>query len=177
MTGRGGDENNEGFGVQARQSILMRFLAPANRRQSRDDFVSPSESGTCRKYSVRPLTGSGSGKGKGKGVSDTPKWRASSGSGSGGIQNGNMNGCARGLKKKFELKIVMVGEYDDMAKEARVLNRIVRCHPRKGIACEADPRLADMIFRDTGAEILKTISRPATKEAGRERQRRRGDKI
>ena len=40
----------------------------------------------------------------------------------------------KGLKKKkFETKLIMIGEDDDMAKEARVLNRIVRWHPREGI--------------------------------------------
>ena len=34
------------------------------------------------------------------------------------------------LKNMFETKMVMVGEVDDMAQEARVLNRIVRWHPR-----------------------------------------------
>ena len=68
----------------------------------------------------------------------------------------------RGLKKKFETKMTM------MAKEARVLNRIVRWHPRKGITFEADPRHAEFISRDTGAENLKTISTPAAEEAGRE---------
>ena len=32
----------------------------------------------------------------------------------------------KGLLKKFETKMTMVGEDDDLAKEARVLNRIVR---------------------------------------------------
>ena len=48
-------------------------------------------------------------------------------------------------------------EDDAMAKEARVLNRVVRWHPRNGIAYEADTRHAD-----------KTISTPATEEAERE---------
>ena len=34
---------------------------------------------------------------------------------------------------KFETKMIMVGEDDDLVKEARVLKRIVRKHPRKGI--------------------------------------------
>ena len=62
----------------------------------------------------------------------------------------------------------MVGQDDVHDKEARVLNRIVRWHPRKGITYEADPRHAEINIRDTGAEKLKTISRPAAKETGRE---------
>ena len=60
------------------------------------------------------------------------------------------------------------GEDDDLAKEARVLNRIVRWHPRKGITYEAVSGHAKMISRDTGARKLKTISTPAAKEAGRD---------
>ena len=75
----------------------------------------------------------------------------------------------KGLKKKFETKMTMVGEDDDLAKEARVLNRIVRWHSRQGITHEADPRHAEVISRDAGAEKLKTISTRA------EKQRRRRD--
>ena len=72
--------------------------------------------------------------------------------------------------KEFETKMTMVGEDDELAKEARALNRIVRWHPRRGITHEADPRLAETISRYTGAEELKTISTPAAKETGRETQ-------
>ena len=76
-------------------------------------------------------------------------------------------------KKKFETKMIMVGEDDDLAKKARVLNRIVRWHPRKGATEEADPRHAETISRDTGAEKLKAVSTPATKEPGRETEEER----
>ena len=69
----------------------------------------------------------------------------------------------KGVKEKFETKMSMVGEDDG------VLNRIVRWHPRKGITYEVDPRHAEIISRDTGAEKLKTISTPAAKETGREK--------
>ena len=59
-----------------------------------------------------------------------------------------------------------------MAKEARVLNRIVRLHPRQGIACETD-RHAEIFIRDTGAENSKTISKHATKDTGREAEQER----
>ena len=61
-----------------------------------------------------------------------------------------------------------MGEDDDLVKEASVLNRIVRWHPRKGITYEADPRHAAMISRGTGAEELKTISTPAANATGLE---------
>ena len=71
-------------------------------------------------------------------------------------------------KPKFETKMIMVGEDDDEDKEGRVLKRIARWHSRKRITYEADPRHAEIIIRDTGAEKLKTISTPAAKETGRE---------
>ena len=43
-------------------------------------------------------------------------------------------------------------DHGGRAKEARVLNRIVRWHPRKGITYEADPRHTELISRDTGAD-------------------------
>ena len=62
-----------------------------------------------------------------------------------------------------------MGEDDDLAKEASVLNRIVRWHPRTGITREADPRHAEMISRGIGAEELKTIStRPQRQQASRQ---------
>ena len=74
----------------------------------------------------------------------------------------------KGLNKKFETKMTMVGEDDDLASLARVLNRIARRLPRKGITYEADSRHAEIISRDTGAEKLETISTLAAKETGRE---------
>ena len=74
----------------------------------------------------------------------------------------------KGRKKKFETKMTMVGEDDDLAREARVLSRIVRWHPRKGSPCEADPGHAETISRVTGAEKLEAVSTPAAKETERE---------
>ena len=70
----------------------------------------------------------------------------------------------KGFKKKFETKMTMVGEDDDLVKEARVLKSTVRWHPREGTTCEADLRHAEIISRDTGAQKLRTISTPAAKE-------------
>ena len=69
--------------------------------------------------------------------------------------------------------MAILGEEDDLAKEARVLNRIVRWHPRKGITCEADPTHAEIFSREAGAEELKTISTPAAKDTGHETEGRR----
>ena len=71
--------------------------------------------------------------------------------------------CKGLKKKKFQTKMNMVGEDDDdMAK----VNRIVRWHPEKGITCEADPRHAEIIIRDTE----QRISRPS--QHGLRRKRR-----
>ena len=72
----------------------------------------------------------------------------------------------KSLKNKFETKMIVVGEDDDLSKEERVLNRIVRWHPKKEITYEADPKDGEIISRDTRAEKLKTVSTPATKETG-----------
>ena len=75
----GGDENNGGLGVQARQGISVRVLAPARRYQKRlstgTTFVSSGE-------------------------------------------RTELEWLCRGLKKKFETKVTMVGEDDDLAMEA-----------------------------------------------------------
>ena len=71
--------------------------------------------------------------------------------------------------------MTILGEDDDLAKVVRVLNPIVRWHPRKGITYEADPRHAEITCRDTGAEKLNTISTPAAKEKIRAKMRRRQD--
>ena len=44
----------------------------------------------------------------------------------------NLRCGARGLKKKFETKMIMVGDDDDMAKEARVAERNREMVPAKG---------------------------------------------
>ena len=124
----GGDENNEGFGVQARQSVSMRERQRQRGNKALvhgDDFVS-----------------------------------------SGG--KAELEWLCTGLKKQFETKMTMMGEDDDLAKEARVLNRIVRWHPRKGITDEADTRHAEINIRDTGVENLKPISTLAMEEVVRE---------
>ena len=65
----------------------------------------------------------------------------------------------------------IVGEDDDLAKEARVLNRIVRWHPRKGLTDEADPRHAEI-------SVVTPEQRISLKRKRRdERPRRRRDKI
>ena len=70
----------------------------------------------------------------------------------------------KGLKKKFDTKMTMVGEDDDLAKEARVLNGIVRWHPRKRITYEAERRSS------------RPSQRRLKKKQG-EKQRRRRDMI
>ena len=84
----------------------------------------------------------------------------------------------KGLKEKVETKMTMVGEDDDLAKEARVLNRIVRWHPRERSSHEADSGHTKTIRRDTGAEKRETISSQHWARKERDaRQRRRRDKI
>ena len=65
----------------------------------------------------------------------------------------------RSLQKKFETKMKMTGEYDELVEKARLLHRIASWHPHIR---------REMISRETGAGKLKTISPLAAKETGRE---------
>ena len=64
------------------------------------------------------------------------------------------------MQKKFETKTVMVGEDDDLAKEARVLNPIVRWHSRKGITYETDPSVPLNLRSFTCCLFSSSVSRP-----------------
>ena len=81
------------------------------------------------------------------------------------------------LAKQFETKTVRFGEDDDLAKESRVLNRIVRWHPCKGTTHEGDPRHVEIISREAGEGELKTISTLTAKRKRDARDWKRRDKI
>ena len=83
----------------------------------------------------------------------------------------------QGLKKKFETKMIMMGEDDDMAKEARVLNRIVRWHPRKGITYKDDPRHAEKPVVTQEQRVSIPSQRRLRRKREEKQRRRRRDKI
>ena len=65
---------------------------------------------------------------------------------------------------------VSLGDRSDLTTwpRRRVLKRIVRWHARKRITCDADPRHAEIIIRETRSEEVKLISTQAAKDTGRE---------
>ena len=56
------------------------------------------------------------------------------------------------LEAKYEIKVTIIGEAPDLAKEGRILNRIIRWHPGRGVSYEADPRHAEEIIKSTVPE-------------------------
>ena len=50
----------------------------------------------------------------------------------------------------------------------RVLYRIVRIHPRRGITIEPDPRHAEILIRDLDGESGRAVTTPMTKDNAKE---------
>ena len=68
------------------------------------------------------------------------------------------------LEKKYKSKVTIIGEAPELAKEGRILNRIIRWHPGRGVSYEADPRHAEEIIKSTGADKMTGVSSPMVKE-------------
>ena len=62
------------------------------------------------------------------------------------------------LKSRYSIKTTTIGEDEKLAKEVRILNRIVRWHPGEGVTIEADPRRVEIAIVDTGVSNAKTLS-------------------
>ena len=52
------------------------------------------------------------------------------------------------LAKEWKIKYTHIGEAEHLGKHMRVLDRIVRSHPRRGITIELDPRHAEILISD-----------------------------
>ena len=50
----------------------------------------------------------------------------------------------------------------------RVLNRIVRIHPRRGITIEPDPRHAEILIRDLNGDSGRLATTPMTRDSVKE---------
>ena len=50
----------------------------------------------------------------------------------------------------------------------RVLNRIVRIHPRRGITVEPDPRHAEILIRDLDGDSGRLVTTPMTRDSVKE---------
>ena len=71
-------------------------------------------------------------------------------------------------EEKYQIKVNIIGEAPELEKEGRILNRIIRWHPGRGVSYEADPRHAEEIIKATGADKLTAVRTPMVKEAATE---------
>ena len=72
------------------------------------------------------------------------------------------------LAKEWKIKYTHMGEAEHLGKHMRVLNRIVRIHPRRGITIEPDPRHAEILIRDLDGESGRAVTTPMTKDNAKE---------
>ena len=70
---------------------------------------------------------------------------------------------------KYPIKTSIIGNGQRLAKESRVLNRIIRWHDDVGLSYEADPRHAEEIIQQSGALGLEPVTSPNYKGKPRRR--------
>ena len=79
--------------------------------------------------------------------------------------NDDLDWYEQGLEKAFELgEKIRMGEDDGLAKEARILNRVLRLDSR-GLRFEADPRHSENLRQSLGLSSCKPIGTPGVKAA------------
>ena len=64
------------------------------------------------------------------------------------------------LAEEWKIKHTHIGEAEHLGKHMRVLNRIVRIHPRRGITIEPDPRHAEILIRDLDGDSGRLVTTP-----------------
>ncbi len=67
------------------------------------------------------------------------------------------------LKARYSIKTTVIGEDNKLEKEVRILNKIVRWHPGRGVTVEADPRHVEILIKETGVENARTLSSTGNK--------------
>ena len=72
------------------------------------------------------------------------------------------------LAKEWKIKHTHIGEAEHLGKHMRVLNRIVRIHPRRGITIEPDPRHAEILIRDLDGDSGRLVTTLMTKDSIKE---------
>ena len=72
------------------------------------------------------------------------------------------------LAKEWKIKHTHICEAEHFGKHMRVLNRIVRIHPRRGITIEPDPRHAEILIRDLDGDSGRLVTTPMIKDSVRE---------
>ena len=78
-------------------------------------------------------------------------------------EEADVNWLKKLLEQKYPIKTTIMGNGAKHLKEARVLNRIIRWHDDVGLSYEADPRHAEEIIRQSGAEGMKSVTSPMVK--------------
>ena len=68
------------------------------------------------------------------------------------------------LAKEWKIKYTHICEAEHLGKHMRVLNRIVRIHPRQGITIEPDPRHAEILIRDLDGKSGRAVTTPMMKD-------------
>ena len=72
------------------------------------------------------------------------------------------------MEVKYKITTTIIGEDPELAKEGRILNRIIRWYPGRGVSYEADPRHVEAIMKATGAEEMRSVRTPLVKESAAE---------
>ena len=75
------------------------------------------------------------------------------------------------LEGKFDITSAIIGKEPELAKEVKILNRIVRWHDGVGISYRADPKHAEAIVQETGAAGMSSVKTPMVRENARESDR------
>ncbi len=81
------------------------------------------------------------------------------------------------LMDKYAITTTYVGDYPGMAREARILNRIIRLHPGQGITIEADPRHVEIMVKDAGLEKVTGLKVPAVNDDDNETEEQKAKDI
>ena len=72
------------------------------------------------------------------------------------------------LAKDWKVKHTHIGEAEHLGKHMRVLNRIIRVHPRQGITIEPDPRHAEILIKELDGESGRLMTMPMAKDSVKE---------
>ena len=71
------------------------------------------------------------------------------------------------LAMEWKIKSTHIGEAEHLGKHMRVLNRIIRVHPRQGITIEHDPRHAEIQIRHLDGDSGRVVATPKTRQSTR----------
>ena len=72
------------------------------------------------------------------------------------------------LAKDWKVKHTHIGEAEHLGKHMRVLNRIIRVHPRRGITIEPDPRHAEILIKELDGDSGRLVTTPMAKDSAKE---------